>query len=173
MGSQKYGRSNAEERIKPEVPDEVHPVLPQQTGLFAGTPPYLHYFHMDGFIFRVMHLAALKVVLLSSTWIRILRFKRRSMHLNAIGSKKVALKKFTQSTLSGKILEISGNQNFYFSFYCSFHNSYNTFATGGSDGYVNVWDGFNKKRLCQFHPYPTSVASLCFSSDGRLYLKVS
>ncbi|XP_059488116.1 mitotic checkpoint protein BUB3 [Neocloeon triangulifer] len=48
----------------------------------------------------------------------------------------------------------------------SFHNSYNTFATGGSDGYVNVWDGFNKKRLCQFHPYPTSVASLCFSSDG-------
>ena len=55
---------------------------------------------------------------------------------------------------------------FYFSL-CSFHNSYNTFATGGSDGYVNVWDGFNKKRLCQFHPYPTSVASLCFSSDGR------
>lgn len=26
---------------------------------------------------------------------------------------------------------------------------HNTFATGGSDGYVNVWDGFNKKRLCQ------------------------
>ncbi|KAF4527366.1 hypothetical protein B566_EDAN015906 [Ephemera danica] len=48
----------------------------------------------------------------------------------------------------------------------SFHNTYNTFATGGSDGYVNVWDGFNKKRLCQFHPYPTSIASLCFSSDG-------
>ena len=33
----------------------------------------------------------------------------------------------------------------------SFHNDYNTFATGGSDGYVNIWDGSNKKRLCQFH----------------------
>jgi WD40 repeat protein len=30
-----------------------------------------------------------------------------------------------------------------------------TFATGGCDGYVNVWDGQNKKRLCQFHKYPT------------------
>ena len=33
----------------------------------------------------------------------------------------------------------------------AFHNIYNTFATGGSDGYVNIWDGFHKKRLCQFH----------------------
>ncbi|XP_052860250.1 mitotic checkpoint protein BUB3-like [Anopheles cruzii] len=48
----------------------------------------------------------------------------------------------------------------------SFHNTYNTFATGGSDGYVNIWDGFNKKRLCQFHLYDTSISSLCFSNDG-------
>lgn len=48
----------------------------------------------------------------------------------------------------------------------SFHNIYNTFATGGSDGYVNIWDGFNKKRLCQFHLYDTSVAALSFSNDG-------
>ena len=48
----------------------------------------------------------------------------------------------------------------------SFHREYNTFATGGSDGLVNVWDGANKKRLCQFHKYPTSIASLAFSSDG-------
>ena len=33
----------------------------------------------------------------------------------------------------------------------SFHVGHNTFATGGSDGFVNIWDGFNKKRLCQFH----------------------
>ena len=33
----------------------------------------------------------------------------------------------------------------------SFHREYNTFATGGSDGLVNIWDGQNKKRLCQFH----------------------
>lgn len=48
----------------------------------------------------------------------------------------------------------------------AFHNGYNTFATGGSDGYVNVWDGFNKKRLCQFHRYPTHISSLAFSPDG-------
>ena len=40
----------------------------------------------------------------------------------------------------------------------SFHREYNTFATGGSDGLVNIWDGANKKRLCQFHKYPTSVS---------------
>uniref|UniRef100_T1IIQ6 Mitotic checkpoint protein BUB3 n=1 Tax=Strigamia maritima TaxID=126957 RepID=T1IIQ6_STRMM len=50
----------------------------------------------------------------------------------------------------------------------SFHNMYNTFATGGSDGFVNIWDGFNKKRLCQFHRYPTSIASLSFSHDGSI-----
>jgi len=48
----------------------------------------------------------------------------------------------------------------------SFHHGFNTFATGGSDGHVNVWDGFNKKRLCQYRRYPTSISSLSFSSDG-------
>ncbi|KAJ8365558.1 hypothetical protein SKAU_G00143890 [Synaphobranchus kaupii] len=48
----------------------------------------------------------------------------------------------------------------------SFHCVHNTFATGGSDGFVNIWDPFNKKRLCQFHRYPTSIASLAFSNDG-------
>uniref|UniRef100_U5EUS7 Mitotic checkpoint protein BUB3 n=1 Tax=Corethrella appendiculata TaxID=1370023 RepID=U5EUS7_9DIPT len=48
----------------------------------------------------------------------------------------------------------------------SFHSVYNTFATGGSDGFVNIWDGFNKKRLCQFHLYDSSIASLAFNHDG-------
>ena len=39
-----------------------------------------------------------------------------------------------------------------------YSREYNTFATGGSDGFVNIWDGANKKRLCQFHRYPTSIA---------------
>lgn len=50
----------------------------------------------------------------------------------------------------------------------SFHTYYNTFATGGSDGYVNIWDGFNKKRLCQFHQYNTSITSLSFSHNGSV-----
>ena len=31
----------------------------------------------------------------------------------------------------------------------AFHEPYGTFATGGSDGVVNIWDGNNKKRLFQ------------------------
>lgn len=50
----------------------------------------------------------------------------------------------------------------------AFHPIYGTFATGGCDGYVNVWDGNNKKRLYQYSKYPSSVAALSFSKDGRL-----
>ncbi|XP_052110362.1 mitotic checkpoint protein BUB3.1 [Arachis duranensis] len=50
----------------------------------------------------------------------------------------------------------------------AFHPVYGTFATGGCDGYVNVWDGNNKKRLYQYSKYPTSIAALSFSRDGRL-----
>jgi len=49
----------------------------------------------------------------------------------------------------------------------AFHPVFGTFATGGADGMVNVWDGANKKRLCQFHRYPTSIASLAFDSGGQ------
>lgn len=48
----------------------------------------------------------------------------------------------------------------------AFHNLNNTFATGGSDCMVNIWDPFNKKRLCQFHSYPTSITSLSFDHNG-------
>ena len=50
----------------------------------------------------------------------------------------------------------------------AFHPTYGTFATGGCDGLVNIWDGGNKKRLCQLKPYPTSIASLSFNHDGSL-----
>lgn len=49
----------------------------------------------------------------------------------------------------------------------SFHQRFNTFATGGSDGFVSIWDGKNKKRLVQFRRYPTSISSLSFSPDGN------
>ncbi|CAI5495069.1 unnamed protein product [Closterium sp. Naga37s-1] len=50
----------------------------------------------------------------------------------------------------------------------AFHPIYGTFATGGCDGVVNIWDGNNKKRLYQYAKYPTSIAALSFSRDGRL-----
>eukprot|EP00898_Chlorokybus_atmophyticus_P000287 jgi/Chlat1/1259/Chrsp115S00762 len=43
-----------------------------------------------------------------------------------------------------------------------------TFATGGCDGFINVWDGANKKRLYQYSRYPTSIAALAFNSNGTL-----
>ncbi|TPX64558.1 hypothetical protein SpCBS45565_g05816 [Spizellomyces sp. 'palustris'] len=50
----------------------------------------------------------------------------------------------------------------------AFHPSFGTFASGGSDGVVNVWDGYNKKRLRQYPRYPTSISSLSFNCDGSL-----
>lgn len=50
----------------------------------------------------------------------------------------------------------------------AFHPTFGTFVTGGCDGIVNVWDGNNKKRICQFPPFSTSVASVDFNLDGRL-----
>ncbi|CDJ63828.1 mitotic checkpoint protein bub3, putative [Eimeria necatrix] len=49
-----------------------------------------------------------------------------------------------------------------------FHPRYGTFATGGSDGGVSIWDGLSKKRLCRVPPLPTSVSSLAFNSSGTL-----
>lgn len=74
----------------------------------------------------------------------------------------------------------------------AFSPKYGTFASGGCDGFVSIWDGFNKKRLCQvcecwawgwrerlrrlmlfpgsrqLHAYPSSIASLCFNRTGDL-----
>mmetsp|Transcript_32806 Transcript_32806/g.80410 ORF Transcript_32806/g.80410 Transcript_32806/m.80410 type:complete len:328 (+) Transcript_32806:85-1068(+) len=50
----------------------------------------------------------------------------------------------------------------------AFHPVHGTFATGGGDGLVNLWDGQNKKRLCQFRKYPTSIAAMSFNYDGSM-----
>jgi len=39
----------------------------------------------------------------------------------------------------------------------AFHPGFGTFATGGCDGMVNIWDAKNKKRLCQFPSFSTAV----------------
>lgn len=65
-------------------------------------------------------------------------------------------------------LKQDGVENIYPVNTISFHNTHNTFATGGSDGFVNIWDPFNKKRLCQFHRYPTDIASLSFNYEGTM-----
>lgn len=54
----------------------------------------------------------------------------------------------------------------------AFHPIFGTFASGGCDAFVNIWDGDNKKRLYQYAKYPTSIAALAFSRDGQ-YLAVA
>uniref|UniRef100_A0A7S4AS35 Anaphase-promoting complex subunit 4 WD40 domain-containing protein n=1 Tax=Pseudo-nitzschia australis TaxID=44445 RepID=A0A7S4AS35_9STRA len=41
-----------------------------------------------------------------------------------------------------------------------------TFATGGCDGTVVLWDGQNKKKLTALPAFPTSISAMCFSPDG-------
>ncbi|KMS93537.1 hypothetical protein BVRB_030480, partial [Beta vulgaris subsp. vulgaris] len=54
----------------------------------------------------------------------------------------------------------------------AFHPVYGTFATGGDDQIVNIWDGVARKRIRQLAPYPTSISALAFSSKGD-YLAIA
>ena len=49
----------------------------------------------------------------------------------------------------------------------AFHPVHGTFASGGGDGFVALWDGVAKRRIRQYQRYPASVAALSFSGDGR------
>lgn len=50
----------------------------------------------------------------------------------------------------------------------AFHPTYGTFASGGCDGAVCVWDGRNRKRLCLLARHPVGISSLSFNHDGSL-----
>lgn len=43
-----------------------------------------------------------------------------------------------------------------------------TFASGGGDGHVALWDGKGKRRIRQYQGFEMSVASLSWSCDGKL-----
>ena len=53
----------------------------------------------------------------------------------------------------------------------AFHPVHGTFASGGGDGVVALWDAVAKRRIRQYQKYPHSVAAVGFSSDGK-YLAV-
>jgi cell cycle arrest protein BUB3 len=55
----------------------------------------------------------------------------------------------------------------------AFHQSFGTFATGGCDGFVNVWDPEARKRLCQYRRYPAGIAALAFNTSGTLMATAS
>lgn len=49
----------------------------------------------------------------------------------------------------------------------AFHPVYGTFATGGGDGVVAIWDAVAKRRIKIYPKLAASVAGLSFSADGR------
>lgn len=49
----------------------------------------------------------------------------------------------------------------------AFHPRFtSTFATGGCDGTVVLWDSSNKKKLTSLPSFPTSVSAIAFNHDG-------
>ncbi|KAI0594379.1 WD40-repeat-containing domain protein [Biscogniauxia sp. FL1348] len=53
----------------------------------------------------------------------------------------------------------------------AFHPTFGTFASGGGDATVALWDAEAKRRMKIYQKFPDSVAALAFSADGR-YLAV-
>ncbi|KAI4601095.1 hypothetical protein KJ359_012282 [Pestalotiopsis sp. 9143b] len=53
----------------------------------------------------------------------------------------------------------------------AFHPTFGTFASGGGDATVALWDAAAKRRMKIYQKFPDSVASLAFSSDGK-YLAI-
>lgn len=51
------------------------------------------------------------------------------------------------------------------------HPIHGTFASGGGDGIVALWDAIAKRRIRQYQRYQSSVATMDFSHDGK-YLAV-
>ena len=49
----------------------------------------------------------------------------------------------------------------------AFHPIHGTFASGGGDGLVALWDGIAKRRIRLYQRYAASIAALAFSSDGK------
>lgn len=53
-----------------------------------------------------------------------------------------------------------------FQFNADWMSSHNTFASGGSDGFISIWDHSAKKRMKLYPKYPTAISALSFSPDG-------
>lgn len=50
----------------------------------------------------------------------------------------------------------------------AFHPVHGTFATGGGDGVVAIWDAIAKRRIRIYPKLTASVSAMSFSSNGKL-----
>lgn len=60
----------------------------------------------------------------------------------------------------------SGEETIYPVHSIAFNIKYGTFATGGGDGSVCIWDSSKKKRISQFKNFSNSISALSFSPDS-------
>lgn len=51
----------------------------------------------------------------------------------------------------------------------SFHPTFGTFSTAGSDGTFNYWDKDSKQRLKSFNNVGSPISTTCFNRDGRIF----
>lgn len=49
----------------------------------------------------------------------------------------------------------------------AFHPVHGTFASGGGDGVVALWDANAKRRIRQYQRFPAGVQTIAFSNDGK------
>jgi cell cycle arrest protein BUB3 len=49
----------------------------------------------------------------------------------------------------------------------AFHPVHGTFASGGGDGVVALWDGVAKRRIRQYQRFPAAVSCMSFSANGK------
>ncbi|KAJ5239093.1 Mitotic checkpoint protein BUB3.2 [Penicillium chermesinum] len=49
----------------------------------------------------------------------------------------------------------------------AFHPVHGTFASGGGDGVVALWDGITKRRIRLYPKYSSSIAAIGFSGNGK------
>ena len=77
-------------------------------------------------------------------------------------ARKYAFKCHRQSNPSGDGVDVVYPVNA-----LAYHPIHGTFASGGGDGIVALWDGIGKRRIKQYQRFSHSVAALAFSSDGR------
>lgn len=54
----------------------------------------------------------------------------------------------------------------------AFHPIHGSFASGGGDGVVALWDGIAKRRIRQYQKFPASIAAVDFSGNGK-YLAIA
>lgn len=50
----------------------------------------------------------------------------------------------------------------------AFHPVHGTFATGGGDGVVAIWDAIAKRRIRIYPKLASSIAAMSFSSNGKI-----